>query len=90
MQTYKEEIIVEGNKVIINKPFGVRFSFDIVNFGKIDEVQKNITETMKLDNKSMAEVMWLTKVLGDFNISKYGDEFVLEDGKRTMIITIGQ
>ena len=45
---------------------------------------------MKLDNKSMAEVMWLTKVLGDFNISKYGDEFVLEDGKRTMIISIGQ
>jgi hypothetical protein len=89
-KTYKEELIVEGNKVIINKPFGVRFSFDVVNFGKIDEVQKNITETMKLDNKSMAEVMWLTKVLGDFNISKYGDEFVLEDGKRTMIISIGQ
>jgi uncharacterized membrane protein YheB (UPF0754 family) len=53
-------------------------------------VTQNITETMKLDNKSMAEVMWLTKVLGDFNISKYGNEFVLEDGKRTMIISIGQ
>jgi hypothetical protein len=34
----------------------------------------------------MAEVMWLTKVLGDFNITKYGDQFVLEDGKKSMII----
>jgi hypothetical protein len=87
-KTYKEEMVVEGNTVTINKPFGVKFSFNVVNFGKHDEVQKNITETFKLDTKSMAEVMWLTKVLGDFNISKYGDQFVLEDGKKTMIITM--
>jgi len=85
-KTYKEELIVEGNKVILKKPFGIQFSFNIQDFGKIDEIQKNITETMKLDTKSMAEVMWLTKVLGDFNINKYGDTFVLEDGKKTMII----
>jgi hypothetical protein len=87
-KTYKEELIVEGNTVTINKPFGVRFSFNVVEFGKFDEVQKNITETFKLDTKSMAEVMWLTKVLGDFNISKYGNQFVLEDGKKTMIISM--
>jgi hypothetical protein len=87
-KTYKEEMVVEGNTVTINKPFGVKFSFNVVNFGKHDEIQKNITETFKLDTKSMAEVMWLTKVLGDFNISKYGDQFVLEDGKKTMIITM--
>jgi hypothetical protein len=87
-KTYKEEMVVEGNTVTINKPFGVRFSFNVVNFGKHDEIQKNITETFKLDTKSMAEVMWLTKVLGDFNISKYGDQFVLEDGKKTMIISM--
>jgi hypothetical protein len=87
-KTYKEEMVVEGNTVTINKPFGVKFSFNVVNFGKHDEIQKNITETFKLDTKSMAEVMWLTKVLGDFNISKYGNQFVLEDGKKTMIISM--
>jgi hypothetical protein len=25
-------------------------------------------------------------MLGDYNINKYGDHFVLEDGKKTMII----
>jgi hypothetical protein len=85
-KTYKETMVVEGNRVTIQKPFGVKFSFDLLNFGKSNEVHTKIAEAMKLDTKSMAEVMWLTKVLGDFNISKYGNEFVLEDGKNTMII----
>jgi hypothetical protein len=85
-KTYKNDMVVEGNKITINRPFGMKLSFDIVTFGNIDEVQKNLSETIKVDTKSMAEVMWLTKMLGDYNINKYGDHFVLEDGKKTMII----
>lgn len=85
-KSFKTDIVVEGNKVIIIRPFGMKLSFNIVDFGDINEIQKNITETIKLDTKSMAEVMWLTKMLGDYNINKYGDSFVLEDGKKTMII----
>lgn len=85
-KSFKNNIVVEGNKVTISRPFGMSLSFDIVDFGDITEIQQNITETIKLDTKSMAEVLWLTKVLGDYNINKYGESFVLEDGKKTMII----
>jgi hypothetical protein len=85
-KTFKNELIIEGNKITVLKPFGSKLSFSLVEFGKIDDLQVKITETVKIDTKSMAEVMWLTKVLGDFNITKYGDQFVLEDGKKSMII----
>jgi len=85
-KTFKEELIVEGNKITIKKPFGVSLSFNMLDFGSITEIQKNISETIKIDTKSMAETMWLTKILGDFNITKYGDTFALEDGKKTMMI----
>lgn len=85
-KTFKNELFVEGNKITITKPFGSRFSFSLIDFGSADDLQVKITETVKIDTKSMAEVMWLTKVLGDFNITKYGDQFVLEDGKKSMII----
>jgi hypothetical protein len=87
-KTYKETIVVEGNKITINKPFGVKVSFDLVSFGSRDDLQADLTETMKLDTKSAAETMWLTKLLGDFNISKYGESFVLENGKKAMKIRI--
>lgn len=85
-KTYKTDIVVEGNKITILKPFGTKLSFDLINFGKSDDVQTNINETVKVDTKSMAEVMWLTKVLGDFDINKFGETFSLGDGKKTMII----
>jgi hypothetical protein len=85
-KTYKENLLVEGDEITLIKPFGIKLSFSLVNFGKSDEIQKKISETIKLDSKSMAEVMWLTKVLGNFNISKYGNEYTLENGKDTMII----
>lgn len=85
-KTYKEAIVVEGNKVTIKKPFGLSVTFDMVNFGNRDDIQRDLTETLKLDTRSAAETMWLTKILGDLNISKYGNAFVLENGKKAMTI----
>jgi hypothetical protein len=87
-KTYKEEIVVEGNSITIKKPFGVDFSFNIESFGNRKDIQTDISETIKVDTKSTAEVLWLTKILGELNITKYGDEFVLENGNKAMKIKI--
>jgi len=39
-----------------------------------------------LDHKSVSETLWLTKVLGDYNITKYGDTYVLENQGRHLIL----
>jgi hypothetical protein len=85
-KTYKETIVVEGNRIVIRKPFGVTVAFEMMSFGDKDDVQKDLTETMKIDTRSTAEALWLTKLLGDFNINKYGEAFVLEQGRKAMTI----
>jgi hypothetical protein len=85
-KTYKDNIVIEGNKITIEKPFGVKISFEMLGFADKNDLQKDLTETMKMDTRSQAEVMWLTKLLGDMSINKYGDSFVLEHGKRAMKI----
>lgn len=87
-KTYKEELIVEGDTVTIKKPFGVSVQFKIDSFGTTKDIQKDLSETIKLDTKSTAEVLWLTKLLGEMNITKYGDDFVLENGRKAMKIKI--
>ena len=49
--------------------------FDVVNFGKDLE----ISETINMED--MAEVIWATKYLGDYNITKYGKKSKLEKKK---------
>jgi len=87
-KTYKEEVIVEGNTVTIQKPFGVSFSFNIESFGSKKDIQTDISETIQVDTKSTAEVLWLTKLLGEMNITKYGNSFVLEKGNNAMKINL--
>jgi len=87
-KTYKDEIVVEGNRVTITKPFGIKMNFDIVGFGDKDSISRDLNETLKMDTKSTAEAMWLTKLLGDFNINKYCESFVLENGNKAMSIRI--
>jgi len=86
--TYKTEIVVEGNIVTIKKPFGVSVQFEIAQIGNRKEIQKDLSETIRLDTKSTAEVLWLTKLLGEYNITKYGDDFVLENGNKAMRIKL--
>ena len=37
--------------------FGSKFTFNLVDFGQADDLQVKITETVKIDTKSMAEIM---------------------------------
>jgi hypothetical protein len=60
----------------------------MLQFADADQLEKDLTETVKMDSRSQAEVMWLTKLLGDMSINKYGDSFVLENGKRAMKISM--
>ncbi len=88
-KTFKDNIVVEGNKITIEKPFGIKVSFNLVEMADDKEyLEKDLSETIKMDSRSQAEVMWLTKLLGDLNINKYGNHFILENGKRAMKITM--
>ena len=89
-KTYKDQIVVEGDTITIKKPFGVELSFNIESFGSKKDIQTDLSETIAVDTKSTAEVLWLTKLLGEMNITKYGDNFVLENGNKAMKIRIGR
>ena len=48
-------------------------NFEVVDFGKGIDIKESI------NMEDMAEVIWLTKYLGDYNINKYGKDLVLEN-----------
>ena len=81
-KTVLDELVLEDDDtIVIRKPFGVE-----VKLQKVTD--QNILETSapEVDDKSTSEVFWLTKVLGDYNINKFGDSFMLQNGKDTMLV----
>ena len=70
-KSYAESIDMLGETLIVKNTYAQPLRFQVTDFGK-DTV---INETINM--KDMSEVIFLTKVLGDYNITKYGENVIL-------------
>ena len=43
-------------------------------------------EDIQVDDNATAEIFWLTKVMGDYNIQKYGENFLFTNESKTMVL----
>ena len=59
------------NTLIIKNTYADPLRFDVTDFGKEITINESINMT------DMAEVIFLTKYLGDYNITKFGNTVVL-------------
>ena len=73
----KEDILTVKNK------YADPVSFNVIDFGKVDSI--NINEALNVND--FAEVIWLTKYLGDYNVTKYGTKIVLENNGHQLVLT---
>jgi hypothetical protein len=80
-KTLMDDLTREGSIITIHKPFNQQIKLRIV-----DDVNESAETGMQVDSNSMSEIFWLTKVLGNYNINKYGDRFALENNGQTIFL----
>ena len=78
-----EKLYVFNENLHIKKAYADTLVFEIKDFGKTEDIQKQITENFNVN--SFAEIIFLTKYLGDYNISKYGDKILIENNGYTVV-----
>lgn len=82
-KSYMEKLYVFNENLHIKKAYADTLVFEIKDFGKTEDIQKQITENFNVN--SFAEIIFLTKYLGDYNISKYGDKILIENNGYTVV-----
>jgi hypothetical protein len=80
-KTLFDDITLNNNIISIKKPFGVSLNFELVD----EDINLN-ESSPNVDDSTTAEIFWLTKVLGDYDISKYEDNLVLQNNNKTLIL----
>lgn len=80
-KTLMDDLILEDDTITIVKPFGVSYKFKVV-----DETLEETNATSVVDENSMAEIFWLTKVMGNYNIEKVGDNFVFTNEDKKIVL----
>ena len=70
-KSYAESIDMLGETLMFKNTYAGSLRFEVTDFGK----ETTLNETINMSD--MAEVIFLTKYIGDYNITKYGDTVVL-------------
>ena len=83
-KSYLDSIDLKEDKIKFSKIWADTLTYNVVDFGKSSHIETTITE--KYDVNSFAEIIFLTKYIGDYNISKYGDNLLIENNGYTVVL----
>jgi len=81
-QSYLDDINLLGESLKLYKPYAQPVELKVVDFGT------NISpeDTIQVTPTAISECLYLTKYLGDYNITKYGSNFLLERAGSQLLV----
>lgn len=82
-KTLMDDLTISDSVITIHKPFDKKVQLKWLNES---DPQAIVEGAPSMDEDSIAEMFWLTKVLGDYNISKFGDRLLFTNGDQAMIL----
>lgn len=83
-KSFVESITMTGNKLTIKKKYADPVQFKFVDFGPTVQTIKNIKESFNADD--FGEIIFLSKYIGDYNITKYGNKLTFDNSGSTLVL----
>jgi hypothetical protein len=84
-KSFVDEIDMISETVYIKKKYADPLAFEFVDFGDTLKTVDKIDGVFDL-MESYPEILFLTKYIGDYNISKYGDKLVFENEDKALVL----
>lgn len=82
-KTLMDDLTIDGDVITIHKHFDKKIQMRLLDNS---DSQSVVEGAMSIDNDSMGEIFWLTKVLGDYNINKFEDKLLFTNGNKTLLL----
>lgn len=78
-RSYLESINVKEDDITFQKMYSDPLRMRILNAGPKQQVYESVEGRLMIESKDIAECIYLTKYLGNYNITKVGRAFVFEN-----------
>lgn len=85
-KTLMDDLTLENDIITIHKPFGQKIQLQLIQEGDVDTILETSDSPITIDQDSTAEIFWLTKVVGNYNINKVGNNFIFDNGQQAMLL----
>jgi hypothetical protein len=81
------EVALESdNTLTFSKPFSGNVVTKFISIGDYDNVKETLPGALSLDESSQSQILFLNKYLGNYDINKVGDQFLIKNGNRAIVI----
>lgn len=77
--SYSDEVNVTNESITFKRLWTDPLSFEIITSGPKQKVYNEIQGPIMLEGSAIAEVMYFTKCIGNYNITKVGNTFIFEN-----------
>jgi hypothetical protein len=81
-----ESIAMENNTIEFKKKYAEPLRFRYVNSGSATQILESIEDKIAIGLADIADVMFLTKYIGNYNITKLGSKFMFEHKNYAIIL----
>jgi hypothetical protein len=78
-RSYADSVTMLDESIKFKKVYSGEVAFNVIASGSKEKIHNMIKGPIILETKDMAEVMFLTKVIGNYNIVKVGNTFIFEN-----------
>jgi hypothetical protein len=79
-----ENLSYDGEILKVKKIYAEPLRFKFLNSGNKDSVMETISDRVNVEG--WPEVIFLTKYFGDYNITKYGNKLIFDDGGYAVVL----
>jgi multimeric flavodoxin WrbA len=78
-RSYVESISMDGDDIQFQKKYAEPLRLRILHAGDRANVYNSVKGPIMMEGRDVSEVLYLTKYIGNYNITKIGNTFVLEN-----------
>jgi hypothetical protein len=76
----------ENNTLTFKRPYAGDIQAKFVAIGSYDDVKQTVPGKLSLDEASQSQMFFLAKYIGNYEINKIGNKFLIRNGDQGMVI----
>ena len=82
--SHLDDIYMENNNVVMKKKYADKLVFEFIDMGYTQDIYDNLKESIQIE--AFPEIIFLSKYVGDYNITKFGDKLVFENNGHCVVL----
>lgn len=78
--------LAEGNQLIFSRPYAGDIEAKFISIGQYEDVKHTVPGPLSLDESSQSQMFFLAKYMGNYDINKIGNKFLIRNGDKAIVI----